>query len=86
MRKVNKILRISLIGGVIGMFTTNPRAALEKAIAKANSEGWNAIHIDSHRTTNLFISFLQLVVLFLTAGLYTWGGGYLVLLERDADD
>ena len=84
MAKNNKIVRISLMGGLIGAITTNPRKALERAIDKANQEGWNAIHIESHRTTNLFIFLLQLIVLVITFGLFTWGGAYLVLLEKEA--
>ena len=83
MAKMNKIARISLMGGLIGALTTNPRKALESAIDKANEEGWNAIHIESHRTTNLFVFFLQLIVLVVTLGLFTWGGGFLVLLEKE---
>ena len=83
MAKKNKIVRVSLIGGIIGALTTNPRKALEDAIDKENQDGWNAIHVDTHRTTNLFISVLQLAVLFITLGLFTWGGGFLVLLERE---
>lgn len=84
MSKKNKVTRISLIGGIIGAITTNPRKALEDEVAKGNNEGWNAIHIEPHRTTNLFIAILQLVVLVITIGLYTWGGGYLVLFEKEA--
>ena len=83
MAKKNKIARISLMGGLIGALTTNPRKALESAIENANEEGWNAIHIESHRTSNLFIFFLQLIVLAITLGLFTWGGGFLVLLEKE---
>lgn len=83
MAKKNKILRISLMGGLIGALTTNPRKALEDAIDLENQSGWSAIHIDAHKTTNLFIALLQLIVLLLTFGLFTWGGGYMVLLERD---
>lgn len=84
MPKINKVSRISLMGGLIGLLTTNPRKALEDEISKANEEGWNAIHIEVHSTTNLFMWLLQLLVLFLTLGLFTWGGGYLVLLERNS--
>ncbi len=84
MAKKNKVTRVSLMGGLIGALTTNPRKALENEIDKQNQEGWNAIHIDPHRTTNLFIWVLQLVVLVITFGLFTWGGGYLILFERDA--
>lgn len=84
MAKKNKVSRISLMGGLIGALVTNPRKALEDEIDKQNQDGWNAIHIDPHRTTNLFIWVLQLAVLFLTLGLFTWGGGYLILFEREA--
>ena len=56
MSKKNKVARISLIGGLIGALTTNPRKALEDEIDKGNNDGWNAIHIEPHSTTNLFVS------------------------------
>ena len=83
MAKRNRVLRVSLMGGLLGALFTNPRKALEKAIELANQEGWNAIHIQSHRTTNLFVVLLQILVLLITLGLWTWGSGYLILLERD---
>lgn len=72
------------MGGIIGAITTNPRKALEDEVDKGNLDGWNAIHVEPHRTTNLFIAILQLVVLVVTLGLFTWGGGYLVLFEKEA--
>ncbi len=81
--KKNKVSRISLMGGLIGVLITNPRQALEDEINRANEHGWNAIHIEPHRTTNLFIAILQFVVLIVTIGLFTWGGGYIVLFEKD---
>ena len=83
MAKENRISRISLMGGLIGALATNPRAALQAELDKQNQQGWNAIHIDPHGTTNLFVRILQLVVLILTLGLFTWGGGYLVLFEKE---
>ncbi len=83
MSKKNKVVRISLMGGLIGALTTNPRKALEDAIDKENNEGWNAIHIEPHSTANLLVWVLQLVVLVCTLGLWTWGGGYMVLFEKE---
>lgn len=80
--KRNKVIRLSLSGGLIGLLTTNPRKALDDAIDKANQDGWCAVQIQSHRTTNLLIMFAQIIVLLLTLGLWTWGSGYLVLMER----
>jgi hypothetical protein len=81
--KKNRVLRVALMGGLLGAIFTNPRKALEDNIDTANQQGWNAIHIDAHATTNLFVWLLQLLVLMLTLGLWTWGAGYLVLLERE---
>lgn len=83
MAKKNRVSRISLMGGLIGALTTNPRKALEDAIDQGNEQGWSAIHIEPHKTTNLFIGILQMLVLLLTLGLFTWGGGYLILFERE---
>ena len=83
MAKNNKILRISLMGGIIGALTTNPKKALEREIKDANADGWVATHIMPHSTTNLFILVLQFAVLILTLGLFTWGGGYIVLCEKE---
>ena len=83
MARKNKVTRVSLMGGLIGMLTTNPRKALEDEIDQQNQNGWTATHIDPYSTTNLFVWVLQLAVLFLTLGLFTWGGGYLILFEKE---
>ncbi len=83
MSKINKISRISLMGGLLGALFTNPRKALEDEINTANQNGWHATHIESHSTTNLFVAILQMMVLVITLGLFTWGGGYLILFEKE---
>lgn len=79
----NKVVRLSLAGGLIGLLSTNPRKALDDAIDQENQKGWNAIQIQPHRTTNLFVILLQIAVLICTLGLWTWGAGYLILFEMD---
>lgn len=83
-RKRNKVVRVSLSGGIIGLLTTNPRKALEDAIDGANQEGWNAVHIIEHSTSNMLVWVLQILVLVITFGLWTWGAGYLILMERES--
>lgn len=85
MSKINKVSRISLIGGLIGAIATNPRKALQKEIDEHNHDGWSTVQITNHSTTNTFIWLLQILVLILTLGLFTWGGGYLVLFEKDKE-
>jgi len=83
MARINKVARVSLIGGIVGTLMTNQKKALEDKIDKENQHGWSVVHVESHRTTNLFIAALQFIVLVSTLGLITWGGGYLVLFERE---
>lgn len=82
MKKVNEISRVFLSGGLIGWLLTNPKKALDEELSKSNAEGWKAIQVQPYRTTNLFMLAVQILVLLLTLGLYTWGGGYLVLYEK----
>ena len=83
MAKVNKVVRIALSGGIIGLLATNPRRALDQRIDKENQEGWSATYFIPHSETNLFMSILRLVVLVCTLFLWTWGAGYLILFERE---
>ena len=83
--RINHVMRVELMGGLIGLLTTNPRKALEKAITKANKLGWTATHIDKHGSANLLVWVVQLAVLICTLGLWTWSEGYLVLLEKEEE-
>lgn len=81
--KRNKVVRINLSGGIIGLMATNPRRALDDAINKENQDGWNAVYFTPHKETNLLAWLATLVVLLLTLFMWTWGAGYLVLFERE---
>lgn len=81
--KINKVKRIALSGGLVGALFTNPRKALDTAIQEANADGWNCHQILPHSTTNLFIIILQIALLICTLGFWTFGAGYLLLLEKE---
>ena len=85
-RKINKVVRVSLSGGLIGALGTNPRYVLEHVIEKYNAAGWNCHQIYPHTTRNLFIMLLQILILIMTIGLWTFGAGYLLLFEKDNTD
>ncbi|MPW29311.1 hypothetical protein F9L16_09905 [Agarivorans sp. B2Z047] len=80
----NKVSRISLAGGLIGMLTTNPRRALDEEVKDLNDQGWKATHIQPHKTSNMFIAMLQTLTLLITFGLWTFGAGYLILAEKES--
>jgi hypothetical protein len=84
--KVNKIDRIYLAGGLLGALFTNPRAALDSRVEKANENGWNLHQIIPHTETNLFLKIVSILVLIITLGLWTFGAGYILLFEKEIDN
>lgn len=83
MARMNKVERVALSGGLLGMLSTNPRRALEKVIEQGNSEGWHVRQVIPHSTTNLTTSIVQLLILCCTLFLWTFGAGYLVVFEKE---
>ncbi|MBC6428208.1 MAG: hypothetical protein GDA55_03120 [Cellvibrionales bacterium] len=79
----NKVERISLAGGLLGLIFTDPRRALNALVKKHNAKGWRATFILQHSQHNLFMVLVQLVFLVLTVGLFTFGPGYLVMFEKE---
>lgn len=81
---VNKVERVSLSGGLIGSILTDPRRALDSVIREANMQGWRVVHFDHHRDKNIILVVVRALVLILTAGMWTWDSGYLVIFEKHA--
>jgi len=85
-RKINKVVRVDLYGGLIGSSMTNPRKALEDVIQKHNAEGWHCHQVIPHETRNFLVSLLQGVLLVITLFLFTFSGAYLLIFEKDNTD
>ena len=83
MAKVNRVERISLSGGIIGSMVTNPRNAIEKKCQALNAEGWNCHQIILHSSNNILVAVLRGVVLLVTAFMWTFGDGYILIFEKD---
>jgi len=83
--KQNRMERVFLSGGLIGALTTNPKSAIEGKIKILNTQGWNCRQILPHGTHNLFITIVQTIILVCTLGLWTFGGGYLLLFEKEVN-
>ena len=81
--KENKIERVELMGGLIGWMLTNPRKALDTSVKVNNRDGYELVYMLPHKTTNMFIVLVQVLVLIGTLGLWTWGAGYILVYTRD---
>lgn len=80
--QTNKIVNVSLVGGLIGLFTSSPQSSLNNRISKENSKGWRVIQIIPADSGNVFLFIFRLLLLFLTLFLYTTANGYYVVMEK----
>ena len=83
--KINKTERVALSGGLIGALFTNPKTAINKVLSANNVEGWYCRQVLPHSTSNVAVLIFELIVLCCTFGLWTFGAGYLLLLEKDSN-
>ena len=81
MEKINKVVRVSFSGGLLGLIFGSARGKVESAVQKHNSEGWNVAEIIPDNP-NLFLLIVRLLLLILTLGLWTISTGYLFIMEK----
>ena len=82
----NKVVRVSLSGGLIGLIFTNPSKALNDCIAKYNKEGWRFVFKIHRSQRNALVLLWQYAILVATIGLWTFDAGYLVTFERNINE
>jgi hypothetical protein len=78
----NKVVRVALSGGLVGLLGTNPAYAIENVISVWNDKGYHCRQILPHETRNLIAKLFQILVLIMTIGIWTFGAGYILLLEK----
>ena len=83
MPKANRVERISMSGGLIGLMLTNPRNAIEEKCRELNSKGWNCHQIIYHSSNNTLVGLLKSLVLICTLFLWTFRDGYVLLFEKE---
>ena len=78
----NKIVNVTLVGGLIGLLSSSPQSRLNKVIQKENSNGWEVIQVIPADSGNIFLTFFRLLLLLITVFLFTTANGYYVILEK----
>ena len=84
-KRENRLEKVSLAGGIIGMLGTSPRLALQSKLSEVNAQGWYVRQIIPDSTGNLFVSLLRFLILIVTLLLYTPRNGYFIVLEREVE-
>lgn len=78
----NKVVNVTLIGGLIGLFGSSPQNRLNSRIKKENANGWRVVQIIPSDSGNIFLTIFRLLLLIITLFLYTTSNGYYVIMER----
>ena len=86
MVKQNKVVTVSLTGGIIGAFGSSPNKRLNEEIRTANAQGWRVVQIIPAASGNLFLYLWRLILLCVTLLFYTTANGYYVVLEKVSDE
>lgn len=81
MQKINKVVRVSFSGGILGLIFGSSRGKVESVVQKHNAEGWNVGEVIPD-SPNLILYFIRLILLILTLGLWTISTGYLFIMEK----
>jgi len=79
----NKVVNISLKGGIIGLLADSPQNTLNRRIKKENANGWKVIQIIPASSGNLFLLVFRIFLLVITLFLYTTSNGYYVVMEKE---
>lgn len=80
---MNKVISVTLIGGIIGLFISSPVISLNARIQKENANGWKVVQIIPAESGNIFLFLFRLLILVITLFLFTFSNGYYVILERE---
>jgi len=81
----NKVINVSLKGGIIGFLTDSPQNSLNRRIKAENAKGWKVVQIIPASSGNLFLLILRLFLLIITLLLYTTSNGYYIIMEKTID-
>lgn len=81
LQKINKVVRLSFSGGILGLILGSSRGKVEAVVQKHNADGWNVAEVIPDNP-NLAIIFLRVLLLIATLGLWTLSSGYLFIMEK----
>ena len=80
--QTNKVVNVTLNGGIIGLFSSSPQRKLNEAIKRENANGWRVVQIIPADSGNLFLLIYRLLLLTITLLLFTTANGYYIIMEK----
>jgi hypothetical protein len=80
--QTNKVVNVTLTGGIIGLFASSPQNSLNNTIKRENANGWRVVQIIPADSGNIFLYIFRLLLLIITLFLFTTANGYYVIMEK----
>jgi hypothetical protein len=80
--QINRISKVSLVGGLIGIVAGSPDESLNKRIRLENSKGWQVVQILPDTHVNLLSLIIRVLLLVITLFIFTTANGYYIVLKR----
>jgi len=78
----NKIVNVTLWGGLLGLFASSPKQRLAKTIDKENLNGYRTVQIIEAASGNILLWLLRLILLCITLFFFTTANGYYIIFEK----
>jgi hypothetical protein len=79
---MNKVVNVTLIGGIIGALSSSPQKRINNVILQENANGYKVIQVIPSASGNIFLTIIRALILVLTLFLYTTTNGYYVIMEK----
>lgn len=79
--QMNKVVKISLTGGLIGFIAGDAISLLNRRIREENAQGWEVIQVLPDTDANLVTVIIRIILLCITSFLFTTTNGYYVVLK-----
>ncbi len=81
--KNNKVVNVTLKGGLIGMLADSPQNTLNRRIKQENEKGWKVIQIIPSSSGNILLMIFRVLLLIVTFTLFTTANGYYLIMEKE---
>lgn len=78
----NKVTKVNLIGGIIGLFMGSPAKAINRRCNEENAKGWEVVQVLPDTSFSMLAILGRIVLLLLTLFLFTTANGYLMVLKK----
>lgn len=82
----NKVVNVTVTGGIIGLFVSSPQNSLSGRIKMENANGWRVIQVIPAESGNIFLAIYKLLILIVTLFLYSPANGFYVIMERSKNE